>query len=317
MRDTIIRMSVEYIEVSAADAGQRLDNFLRRHLKGVPHSKIYRIVRKGEVRVNKGRIKPDYKLQAGDSVRIPPVRVSENTTSTPSRRLLAQVTAAIVHEDQHILVLNKPAGVAVHAGSGVEHGVIEALRAARPNMDFLELVHRLDRDTSGCLVLAKSRQILRQLHEVWRGGEQLEKRYLALVAGRWNDAGYIKSTLRRGEEIAGERKVTEHDDGKIALSHFKPLHYYRDVTLLEVRIFTGRTHQIRVQTAAAGHPVVGDHKYGDRAFNKTLAKMGFKRMFLHAKSLEFWLPTVNEKIHVSAPLDDDLRNFLNELEQAQ
>jgi len=314
MRDTIRKMSVQYIEVSAADAGQRLDNFLLRHLKGVPRSKIYRIVRKGEVRINKGRAKPDYKLTAGDSVRIPPVRVSDNSTTTPSQRLIAQVTAAIVYEDAHVLVLNKPAGIAVHAGSGVAHGVIEALRAARGSIDFLELVHRIDRDTSGCLVLAKSRSVLRQLHDVWRDGEQLKKRYLALVAGHWNDAGYIKSTLRRGEEISGERKVVVEEDGKAALSYFKPLQHYRMATLLEVQIYTGRTHQIRVQTAEAGHPIAGDHKYGDRQFNKTLAKSGFKRMFLHANSLEFVLPETGEMLHLSAPLDDTLRHLLDELE---
>ena len=305
--------SVRLLEIGSEDAGQRIDNYLLRHLKGVPRSLIYRILRRGEVRVNRGRIKAEYRLQEGDQVRVPPVR-----TAAPPPRLEAggateRLEQRILYEDERLLVIDKPAGMAVHGGSGVSFGVIETLRAARPHAKFLELVHRLDRETSGCLLIAKKRSELRRLHELLREG-LVEKRYLALVRGRWPggerrvDAPLLKNQLRGGERI-----VTVTEDGKAADTLFRPLDIRAQASLMEVALGTGRTHQIRVHAAHVGHPLAGDEKYGDEEFNRQLRGLGLKRLFLHAHSIAYSDPDSGRDIHVSSPLPEELRLLLDRL----
>jgi len=308
---------VQTLEIGPDIAGQRIDNFLLARLKGAPKSLIYRILRRGEVRVNRGRIKPSYRLQAGDSVRIPPVRLGEpRTPARPNQRVLDELEAAILYEDKRLLILNKPSGLAVHGGSGLNFGVIEALRALRPDAPYLELVHRLDRETSGCLVIAKKRSALRALHALLRGeGEGVDKRYLALVKGRWTGgARRIEAPLHKNVLKSGERVVVVDPRGKAALSLFKPLTIYDNTSLVEVRLITGRTHQVRVHAAHAGHPIAGDDKYGDPEFNKAMAGIGLKHLFLHARSLGFELEGA-PPIQVTAPLDDNLTRVLDALER--
>ena len=296
---------VQMLEVSPELAGQRIDNFLRTQLKGVPKTLIYRILRKGEVRVNKGRIKPEYKLQAGDVVRVPPLRLAERDEPVPlAQGLLDRLEAAIVYEDKALIVLNKPAGIAVHGGSGVSFGVIEALRQLRPDAKELELVHRLDRDTSGLLMIAKKRSMLRHLHDALRG-DGVDKRYMALVRGRWDtskkqvNAPLLKNTLR-----SGERMVEVADDGKEALTLFKVLRRFGDfATLVEAKPVTGRTHQIRVHARHAGHSIAGDNKYGDEDFSSVVRELGGKRLFLHAYALKVPLPDGGE-LNLDAAVDD-------------
>lgn len=308
------RPAVEHLEISADEAGQRLDNFLLARMKGVPKSHVYRVLRKGEVRVNKGRAKPEYRLEAGDVVRLPPVRRPEPGAPAPGGRAAGQrLEACILHEDERLLVLDKPSGVAVHGGSGLSHGVIEALRAARPDAPYLELVHRLDRETSGCLVVAKRRSALRALHELLREG-RVEKRYLALVRGHW-DLGQVRLEDRLRKTVrGGERVVTVDASGKAAASIFRPIEIGAEASLLEVRIMTGRTHQIRVQAAEAGHPLAGDDRYGEREFNKRMKHFGLERLFLHAASVGWEDPASGEWRIYSAPLPDDLRTVLAQLE---
>ena len=296
---------VQMLEVPPELAGQRIDNFLRTQLKGVPKTLIYRILRKGEVRVNKGRIKPEYKLQAGDMVRVPPLRLAERDAPVPlAQGLLERLEAAIVYEDKALIVLNKPAGIAVHGGSGLSFGVIEALRQLRPDAKELELVHRLDRDTSGLLMIAKKRSMLRHLHQELRG-DGVDKRYMALVRGRWEagakqvNAPLLKNTLR-----SGERVVEVADEGKEALTLFRVLRRFGDfATLVEARPITGRTHQIRVHTRHAGHAIAGDNKYGDEEFSGLIREMGGKRLFLHACALKVPLPEGGE-LSLEAPVDE-------------
>lgn len=305
---------VQMLEISSDLAGQRLDNFLMARLKGVPRSLVYRIVRKGEVRVNKGRIKPDYRLKAGDLVRVPPVRVSETDTTQPAKGLQRRIEEAIIFEDKSLLVINKPSGIAVHGGSGVSHGVIEALRAQRPDAHFLELVHRLDRDTSGCLLIAKKRSALRNLHEQLRL-HQMDKVYQALVKGNWGSKQrVIDAPLRKNILKSGERMVKVTADGKPAKSIFSPMQCSDIASLVKVKLETGRTHQIRVHAAHAGHPIAGDEKYGDDDFNQRMKKSGLKRLFLHAWSLTFNLPDSGEPLKVEAPLDEHLLSVLKKLE---
>lgn len=308
------------VEIDEDRAGQRIDNFLLSQLKGVPRSRIYRLLRKGEVRVNKGRIKPDYKIQTGDQVRIPPIRVATSNESghpAPGQNLLETVKSAIIHEDSGLLVLNKPSGIAVHGGSGIQHGVIEALRAIFPQAKSLELVHRLDRDTSGCLLIAKKRSVLKSLHEQLRQNE-MKKRYVALVKGQWQqgshtiDAPLLKNTLKSGERI-----VRVDQDGKSAQSIFNSVGVFADSTLVDVELITGRTHQIRVHAAHAGHPVAGDEKYGQRSFNLTMKQRGLNRLFLHAKSLEFLNPVTNETLKLVAPMGEALEQVLRTCEKVQ
>ncbi len=308
--------SAYQITIDGGNVDQRIDNFLITRLKGVPRSRIYRILRKGEVRVNRGRVKPGYRLQSGDKVRIPPLRTATGTgpaesSSHPGAR---RVKSAILYLDPSLLVIDKPAGVAVHGGSGIAYGVIELLRAALPEERFLELAHRLDRDTSGCLVIARRRSALRTLHQLLRGSG-VEKRYLALLQGEW-DGGQrvVDLPLRKNQLSSGERVVRVHPQGKRAVSIFRPLHRCRQATLAEIRLVTGRTHQIRVHAAHIGHPVAGDGKYGDPGFNRELRRRGLNRLFLHAASIGFRLTAQEPPIQVSAPLPAELVAVLRGLE---
>ncbi|CAN5191013.1 23S rRNA pseudouridine(955/2504/2580) synthase RluC [soil metagenome] len=309
--DDTPRTPVRSERIGEADAGQRIDNFLLRVFKGVPRSRIYRLLRKGEVRVNGGRVKPEYRLQADDRVRLPPVRGPGKRpgaiAAVPNRRL----ETCIVFENEQLLVVDKPAGMAVHGGSGISQGVIEALRVTRG--DELELVHRLDRDTSGCLMLAKRRRLLRELHAMLRAGA-IEKKYLALVAGDWQQGRrVVDAPLVTHERRGGERIAHVDAAGKPAVSRFRPVQGFRIATLLEVTLETGRTHQIRVHAAHAGHPVAGDDRYGDRAFNDLMRQHALRRMFLHAHSLAFDWPGSGEPFHVSAPLSVELAAVVDSL----
>ena len=311
---TADKPAVQWLDIDAEQAGQRIDNFLLRVLKGVPKSRVYRLLRKGEVRVNKGRIGPDYRLAAGDVVRIPPVRVTSQTPATPAAGALARLSTAIIYEDERLLVLDKPSGMAVHGGSGVDYGVIEGLRALRPDAPYLELVHRLDRETSGCLMIAKKRSELRTLHELLRHGG-VHKRYLLLCAGDWSQGPWqIDAPLKKNQLSGGERIVRVDEAGKAALTRFRCLQSFNGASLVEADLATGRTHQIRVHAAWAGHPLAGDDKYGDPDFNRRLRAIGLKRLFLHAHYLAFEDPERGRSIEVSAPLGDDLRDVIQQLE---
>jgi 23S rRNA pseudouridine955/2504/2580 synthase len=300
--------------VSAEEAGQRLDNFIQRRLAKLPRSRIYRIIRKGEVRVNGHRAAPDTRLQAEDKIRIPPVRLATGpgALGRPSAEQQLRIERSIVHEDRDVLVLDKPAGLAVHGGSGLAVGVIEALRAARP-AEYLELVHRLDRDTSGCLLVARNSASLRALHALLREGA-FEKRYLALLKGRWElGRKRIDVPLRTDIRVGGERTVKAHASGKPSVSEFRPVQLFgKRASLMEVILRTGRTHQIRVHAQHAGHPVAGDEKYGDEAFNRALSALGLKRMFLHAHSVSFEREGAGE-VSFSAPLPPELAALLDSL----
>ena len=306
---------VRQVTVSAEEAGQRIDNFLARYLKGVPKSHIYRILRRGEVRVNSGRIRAQYKVCAGDTVRIPPVRMSASPKA--QARPVPGLEARILFENSRCLVVNKPSGLAVHGGSGVSYGVIEAFRAARPDAPYLELAHRLDRETSGCLVLAKRRSFLRAFQAQLREGTVI-KHYLALVAGAWRGGKRIvNAPLRKNLLRGGERMVTVDETGKAAVSVFLPVTTFADSTLVDVELQTGRTHQIRVHAAHIGHPLAGDGKYGDENFNNGMKSHGLRRMFLHAHLLEFMDTAGDDMISVSAPLDDDLKAVIDRLESTE
>jgi 23S rRNA pseudouridine955/2504/2580 synthase len=307
------REGVRHIEVDAERAGQRLDNFLMRELASVPRSRIYRLVRRGEVRVNGRRASPDQRLNASDRIRLPPVRLE--VQAAPARvppSLIEEVQRAVIYEDERLLVIDKPAGVAVHGGSGVSFGLIEALRAARPHEE-LELAHRLDRDTSGCLLIARKPGALRTLHALLREG-QLEKGYLALLRGQWNlGRKRIDVPLRTDLRVSGERTVRAHASGKEALSEFTPVQFFGSrATLMEVALHTGRTHQIRVHAAHAGHPVAGDEKYGDEEFNGRMREVGLQRMFLHAHRVSFDWPG-GGSFSASAPLPEELRTVIDAL----
>ncbi len=293
---------VYHISVPEEVENQRIDNFLITHLKGVPKTYIYRVIRKGEIRVNKGRVKPDYRLKAGDSIRIPPVRQSSGhghghgseQNSEPRLRIPSRVETEIenhiLYEDNEILVLNKPAGLAVHGGSGLNFGVIEALRIIRPKQKTLELVHRLDRDTSGCLLIAKKRSALKFLHEQLNEG-QVEKKYLALVKGDWQAGEIVDAPLIKNQLSSGERIVRVGKTGKPSTTEFRVLERFNIATLMEIKLITGRTHQIRVHCQYAGHPVAGDQKYGDDEFNRLMKEKGLARLFLHASRVSFILPS--------------------------
>jgi len=304
---------VRQAEVDAETAGQRLDNFLMNRLKGVPRSHIYRLIRSGQVRVNSGRVQPRYRLKAGDSVRLPPVRVRAAPAIADPGTGLAWLAERIIYEDDRILVVDKPAGLAVHGGSGVDFGLIEGLRSLRPACDSLELVHRLDRGTSGCIIVAKRRSALRRLHALLREG-QMTKRYLALVRGRWEHGQIeIDIPLMVGRDRFGA-KVRPDPEGKPASSRFRLVDQFGGkASLVEVEIGTGRTHQIRVHAAAMGHPVAGDDRYGDIEFNADCEKLGLKRMFLHAQLIEFVWPDSEEECVLSAPLPPELSGFLDRL----
>lgn len=306
--------AVRYQEIDAERAGQRLDNYLLGELKGVPRSHVYRLIRSGQVRVNSGRTTPGYRLQAGDRVRVPPVGVRPTNVPVATPDRLDWLGERILYEDMRILVLDKPAGLAVHGGSSISLGLIEALRLLRPASKDLELAHRLDRGTSGCLLLAKRRSTLRALHELLREG-RVDKRYLTLVKGRWPEATSEIDAPLVTRRVGGEARVKVDESGKEARSTFRIVDRFgKTATLLEVSIDTGRTHQIRVHAAHAGHPVAGDERYGDEDFNEYLKSFGLKRMFLHAHSLAFDWPDSGEPFNASAPLPDDLKAALTALE---
>jgi 23S rRNA pseudouridine955/2504/2580 synthase len=305
---------VQQLVIEEDTAGQRIDNFLLRCLKGVPKSHIYRILRKGEVRVNKGRIRANYRLQAGDRVRIPPLRVpAKEERPRPGTRMLEQLQQAILYEDKRLLVLNKPSGVAVHGGSGLNYGVIEALRLLRPEERQLELVHRLDRDTSGCLLVAKRRSALRTLHELLRQNG-VDKRYIALVAGRWSrDRVNVEAPLQKNQLQGGERIVRVDPQGKPAQTLFRVRERFPNATLVEARLVTGRTHQIRVHLAHLGTPILGDEKYGDSEANRSMRGQGLKRLFLHAESIGIRWPDDQGELRIEAPLEAPLSRLLDKL----
>jgi 23S rRNA pseudouridine955/2504/2580 synthase len=310
---------VRHVTVTEDDAGTRLDNFLVRQLKDVPRTHVFRLVRKGEVRVNRKRAKPDQRVAVGDVVRIPPVRRSEDvpppaTPRAASASLQKLVLDAIVYEDDDLIVFNKPPGVAVHGGSATDFGLIEAFRSARPELPDAELVHRLDRETSGCLLVAKRRAALRDLHAQLRDG-QTEKRYLALLCGKWNlGTKRIELSLDTDERRSGERHVAVRAHGKKSVSTFKPVQFFGNLaTLVEVEIDTGKTHQIRVHAAHAGHPIAGDDKYGSRVFNELFRDYGLKRMFLHSSTMGFTRPGTREPMLASAPLPEELGAVLDKL----
>jgi len=303
--------AVQYREVDD-DAGQRIDNFMLRELRGVPRSRVYRMLRKGEVRVNGRRIRPSYRLSAGDVVRLPPWHTRAGESSAPARppaNVSANLEQAIVFEDADLLVLNKPSGLAVHGGSGVSHGVIELLRHARPDLHELSLAHRLDRETSGCLVLAKRRSALRALHEKFRDGV-VEKNYLALALGDWQlGEQLIDAPLLVRHRQGGERYVIVDEEGKQAQTRIKLSRRYGKYSLLQCSPLTGRTHQIRVHAQFIGFPLAGDERYGDLDANYQAKKDGLPRLFLHAQSIAFPDDSGNE-LHFTAPLADDLERFL-------
>ncbi len=299
---------VRKLKVDSEYAGQRIDNFLRRELPGVPKGRLYRLLRRGEVRVNGGRIKAEYKLVEGDEVRIPPVRLAP-AGAPPADRQAANIADRVLYEDKRLLVIDKPSGVAAHGGSGVSHGVIELLRHARPEIRDLSLVHRLDRETSGCMVLAKRRSALRELHQKFRDG-QVEKNYLALVIGDWQHGEtVVDAPLEVRNRRGGERHVVVSQSGKPAETKIRLSRRYGDYSLVHCAPLTGRTHQIRVHAAAAGHPLAGDERYGDEGANRRLKKLGLPRLFLHAQSIAFQDDSGND-LHFTAPLADDLERFL-------
>ena len=320
--EKIINSSVKMLTISEDESGQRIDNYLLAKLKGVPKSLIYRIVRKGEVRVNKGRIKPEYKLQTGDIVRVPPVRVAEKNDASISKNLnkVAALENQILFEDDCLIVLNKPSGIAVHGGSGLNFGVIEALRALRalrPEARFLELVHRLDRDTSGILLIAKKRSALRNLHEQLRV-KTVQKDYLALVRGQWQShVKVVQAPLLKNELSSGERIVRVSEQGKPSETRFSIEERYTNATLVKASPVTGRTHQIRVHTQYAGHPIALDDKYGDKDFDKQMSELGLNRLFLHAFSIRFEHPKNGETLRFNAPLDHKMKAILQKLRESK
>lgn len=313
------RPKVRFITIDSEDAGQRVDNFLVKTLKGVPKSHIYRLLRKGEIRANKKRIKPEYKLVDEDILRVAPIRLAEKTDTVSTQlNIVANLEKQILFEDERLIVINKPSGMAVHGGSGLSFGLIEAMRALRPDARMLELVHRLDRDTSGCLVIAKKRSALRNLHEQLRN-KTVQKFYHALVKGQWS-AKVTKVTegLRKNDLKSGERVViVDNINGKESETRFKILQQYQNATLVRAFPVTGRTHQIRVHCQVKGHAIACDAKYGNEVFDAEMKSIGLKRLFLHAASIEFTHPLSNERMKIEAPLDADLQKTLNKLVKAR
>lgn len=307
---------VQWVEVGEGQSGQRVDNFLITRLKGVPRTLVYRIVRKGEVRVNKKRVKADYRLETGDMVRIPPLKLApREAVKQVSEGLRNLLAGSVLVEGPGWLVLNKPAGLPVHGGSGVKIGLIEALRQVREDLDFLELVHRLDRDTSGCLLLAKSRPALLALNDSLKR-QQMDKQYLALVAGRWPARReFVSARLDRFDAGNGERRVRVDAAGKVARTRFAVRESFPKATLVAAEPVTGRTHQIRVHAAHAGHPLLGDDKYGSREGGALARHLGLTRLFLHAESLTFPEPSSGRPVQIRAPLPDDLTGVLSRARQ--
>lgn len=305
---------VRHREIDDERAGQRLDNFLLGELKGIPRSHVYRLIRSGQVRVNSGRTAPHYRLKAGDRVRVPPVTGKTGQTAVATPENLDWLEERVIYEDSRLLVVDKPAGLAAHGGSNVSLGCIEALRLLRPAAKDLELAHRLDRGTSGVMLLAKRRSVLRVLHELLREGK-VDKRYFALVRGHWPEDRLTIDAPLVTRRVGGEARVKVDPEGKDAVSAFRLVERYaKTASLLEVTIETGRTHQIRVHAAHAGHPVAGDERYGDDDYNQYLKSFGLQRMFLHAHSVTFDWPDSGDTFNASAPLPDDLRAVLTALE---
>lgn len=311
-------LKVTFVTIDEDQAGQRIDNFLITFLKGVPKSAVYKILRKGEVRVNKKRAKPLYKLQANDEIRIPPIRMAEKEQQVPdSIHKLDKVTQLqdnILFEDNYLMVINKPSGLAVHGGSGLSFGLIEAIRALRPEEKSLELVHRLDRDTSGCILISKKRSILKGLHEQLRE-KTMEKNYWALVKGEWSAKNKsVTEPLKKNTLQSGERVVrVDAEEGKPSHTRFRVLERFEGATLVQASPVTGRTHQIRVHTQCKGHPIACDDKYGDTEFDSAMRDKGLNRLFLHAKELRFIHPKLETTIHVEAPIDDNLAKCIENL----
>ncbi len=312
-----IRTQVQLIDIDEDMAGQRIDNFLRNQLKNVPKSMVYRILRKGEVRVNKKRIKAEYKLSAGDVVRIPPVTLeqSDQESNTPNTKLskVAELEHCIIFEDEHLLILNKPSGTAVHGGSGLKFGAIEALRALRPEARFLELVHRIDRDTSGILLVAKKRSALRHLQAQFRE-KTIQKYYFALVMGQWKSSCKVVNAPLLKNEVNSIVRV--NPNGKASETRFKILEQFAQATLVQASPITGRTHQIRVHTQYTGHPIAWDDRYGDRRFDAYTAQFGIDRLFLHAANIRFVHPSTEALMDINAPLDTQLEQALVKLRNA-
>ena len=308
----IKKAGVRLVKVSAAQANRRIDNFIIRELAKVPKTRIYQMLRRGEVRVNGGRVKQDYRLQPGDQVRIPPVHYRESDKKTiPNKRLIDLLQDSVIFENRELIVLNKPAGIAVHSGSGQAVGVIETLRHLRPADADLQLAHRLDRDTSGCLLIAKNIDCLRWLHDCLRDG-RIEKQYFALLQGNLDGRMLeVSVPVRKNVARSGERMTAATEQGKSALTRFIRDRTYRGATLARVQINTGRTHQIRVHASYIKHPIAGDGKYGDREFNRKMRKLGLKRLFLHAASLKLpAFPGRQKPLAIDAPLPAELAGFL-------
>lgn len=306
----VSKKTVAWLEVDESGAQQRIDNFLVKHLKGVPKSHIYRILRSGEIRVNSRRVDSGYRLRLGDRLRIPPVRTARRPDRAAAEPVAPLLSGRILYEDDSLLVVDKPAGMAVHGGSGVSLGLVEQLRLERPDAKFIELAHRLDRETSGVLLLAKKRSALTAVHRAMREGA-VEKRYLALVKGGWRDKKRnARFPLHKYVTSGGERRVSVHEDGRPAHTVFFLRQSWPDFSLLEAELKTGRTHQIRVHLAHLGFPIAGDAKYGDFAWNRALQKLGLKRMFLHARELILNHPSSGGRLVLEAPLPEDLHRFL-------
>lgn len=311
--DTGNKTAIEMVQVDRERAGQRIDNFLLAYLRGVPRSHVYRLLRTGQVRVNRGRVKPVYRLVAGDTVRIPPLLSQEEKEDiTVPERVIEALAQCILFEDDAILVINKPSGIAVHKGSGFSYGVVEAFKQKAGRYASVELAHRLDRDTSGCLLMAKNGEALRELHASIRSRE-MSKQYVALLCGRLQpDELTVSVPLSANRLKGGERMVLPDKEGKEAETYIRLRERYNETSLVDIRIPTGRKHQIRSHAAHIGHPVAGDSKYGDKSFNQHLREQGVTRIFLHAASLSFWL---GKKFFVEAPLPEDLQGVLQRLEQ--
>lgn len=307
------RPTVRHLTVDENSSGQRLDNFLTRELKGVPRTRLYKALRKGEIRVNKGRVKADYRLVAGDLVRVPPLRQpAPSDPPTIPRYWSEQLESRVVHEDGDLLVINKPSGLAVHGGSGLNYGMIECLRQMRPRDRYLELVHRLDRDTSGLIMVARRPAALRELHRQLRE-DKVDKRYLALVAGKWpRGLKVVEAPLQKNVLKSGERMVRVAKEGKASITEFAVVERLQGATLVEAKPVTGRTHQIRVHAQHAGFPLLGDAKYSDDRTEALAAQLGLRRLFLHARSLRFSLPG-SGRIQLQAGLDQDLENILESI----
>ena len=309
------KSDVKHEIIDRYQAGRRIDNYLVTQLQDVPKSRIYQMLRRGEVRINGGRVRQTYRLQEGDRVRIPPVReLPAAEIASPPKPLLQRLSANIVYEDDRIIALNKPAGLPVHGGSGHSYGIIEVMRTIRSGEQELQLVHRLDQDTSGCLLLAKDPITLRELHDALKQGA-VEKQYLTLLKGSLNEPSIrVTQSLKKSQLRSGERMVAVNDDlGKSAYSRFNTIKSYANATLTEVFIGTGRTHQIRVHAEHIGHPVAGDRKYGDKEFNRLMRSFGLKRMFLHASRLRLPYPGSKRSLEIVAPLPEELEEVLGHL----